>query len=904
VEATTLSHYRIGDLLGRGGMGEVYRAEDTTLGREIALKVLPPDLATNPERLERFQREAKTLAALNHPNIVHVYSVEEDKGAHFLTMELVRGQPLSELIPKDGLPLERIFDIAISLADALAAAHEKGVIHRDLKPANIMVTDEGRVKVLDFGLAKLRQKAEVPFATELPTEPLTDEGKIVGTMPYMSPEQLEGREIDARSDIFSLGVVLYEMATGERPFKGESSASLITAIMSHSPREVDSLRAELPHHLSRIIRHCFEKDPERRYQSAKDVRNELEDLHREESFSAVVPVTPEPEPEPTPKPVRWPLVAAGVAGAAIVVTALIALWLGRSQPSIERPTEALVEPAAAVEAQPPKIVVLPFENLGSPEEEYFADGMTEEITSRLAVVSGLRVISRTSAMQYETERPPMKQIGEELGVDYVLEGSVRWARTEEGHGRVRITPQLIRVADDSHLWADSYERVIQDIFAIQAEIAESVAAALGVELLDTEGEVLRAELTESPSAYKAYLRGLEIWRQGSSGWIEVARNAERSFERAVELDSSFARAWAWLATARAFRSWLLFGSPEMAAAAKVALDRAIALAPTDPYVRLAQGYYFYYGLAEFELALEQFEALQRVLPNDAEAIASAGYVYRRLGRLEKSIASFHRSLQLDPRNVGCLVALQNTHRGRRQVDEALRVNDRIIDIDPNDSVHYGARASFLIASGDLDGAHRVLTEAPVADPMNSAWSWLELFQRNFHAAVDRAGALPSDNFLIPYSGSNVQPKVSLALIRAESLVQLGRDREAAQELQKLALDLEGMIGSEPVTGDSSLGLTYAYLGRKEDAIREIKRQLQRTAEESWSRPAHRQALALVYARFGEAKKTVEILDSLLAIRYEYSITVEALRLDPRFDPIRDHPRFQALLEKYGQEESP
>ena len=242
----TLSHYKILDKLGAGGMGEVYLAEDTTLKRQIALKVLPADLSSSQERLERFQREAETLATLDHPNIVTVFTVERDEDVHFLTMQLVEGKRLSDLIPKGGMPLERIFEIAIPLADALAAAHERGIIHRDLKPANIMVTAEGRVKVLDFGLAKLRQGAEAPIDTQLPTEPLTQEGRIMGTMPYMSPEQLEGKDIDSRSDIFSLGVVLYEMALGERPFKGDTAASLIMSTGRDTPPQVDTLREELP----------------------------------------------------------------------------------------------------------------------------------------------------------------------------------------------------------------------------------------------------------------------------------------------------------------------------------------------------------------------------------------------------------------------------------------------------------------------------------------------------------------------------------------------------------------------------------------------------------------------------------------------------------------------------------
>ena len=256
VVGQTLSHYKILDKLGAGGMGEVYLAEDITLKRQVALKVLPPDLAASQERLERFQREAETLAALDHPNIVHIYSVEEVDGVRFLTMQLVEGKPLSELISKGGMSLDQIFDIAIPLADALATAHEKGVIHRDLKPANIMVTDEGRVKVLDFGLAKLRQEAQAPLATQLPTEPLTQEGLILGTMPYMSPEQLEGKPLDARTDVFSLGVILYEVATGDRPFKGDSSISLVMSIGRDTPPEVDTVREELPHHLGRVIGHA------------------------------------------------------------------------------------------------------------------------------------------------------------------------------------------------------------------------------------------------------------------------------------------------------------------------------------------------------------------------------------------------------------------------------------------------------------------------------------------------------------------------------------------------------------------------------------------------------------------------------------------------------------------------
>ncbi|MGB5342544.1 MAG: serine/threonine-protein kinase, partial [Thermoanaerobaculia bacterium] len=382
----TLSHYRILEQLGKGGMGEVYLAEDTTLKRKVALKVLPPELATSQERLERFQREAESLASLNHPNIVTIHTVEEDGGVRFLTMEWVDGQTLAELVGKGGIPLERIFEIATPLADALAVAHSKGVVHRDLKPGNVMVTDDGRVKVLDFGLAKLLEEEPDLVATEMATEALTRDGIAMGTIPYMSPEQVQGKAVDHRSDIFSLGIVLYEMSTGKLPFEGETSADLISSILRDNPDSVTDLRLELPRHFGRIIRHCLEKDPQRRYQSALDVRNEIEGLQKEVE-SGEVPVSSATAAVPLASSGgsrKWLAILALVAAVA-VVGGLVWRMGGESEPET---TETATSPA---EVGRQMMVVLPFENLGAAEDEYFAAGMTEEITTRLAAVSGLGV---------------------------------------------------------------------------------------------------------------------------------------------------------------------------------------------------------------------------------------------------------------------------------------------------------------------------------------------------------------------------------------------------------------------------------------------------------------------------------------------------------------------------------
>jgi serine/threonine protein kinase/tetratricopeptide (TPR) repeat protein len=876
-------------------MGEVYRAEDTTLDREVALKILPPELAESQERLDRFQREAKTLAALNHPNIVHVYTVEEDEGTHFLTMELVEGKSLSQLIPKGGMPLERIFEIAIPLADALATAHEKGVIHRDLKPANIMVTDEDRVKVLDFGLAKLRQEAETPLASQAPTEPLTEEGKIVGTMPFMSPEQLEGKEVDARSDIFSLGVVLYEMATGDRPFKGDSAASLITAIMSHSPREVDSLRAELPHHLGRIIRRCLEKDPRSRYQSALDVHNELKDLNREESSSAVVPAAPAPDPEPTRKPVKWPLVATAMAGAVVILTILVALWLGRSQTPTEAPTEPPAEPAAAVEAKPPMIVVLPFENLGDPEDEYFADGMTEEITSRLAVVSGLRVISRTSAMQYKTERPPMRQIGEELGVDYVLEGTVRWARTEGGHGRVRITPQLIRIEDDIHLWADSYDRVIEDIFDVQASIAKNVIYQLAVTLLESEEAEQKARPTQNIEAYQAYLRALYLDHQT----IFIRSHLEavvREFARAVEFDSEFAEAYAGLAAAHA--GMIHHGidtSEERREASRQAAERALALAPDSPRVLDYIGTYHYRGSKDWDAALEYYQRAAQALPSDSDPIEGIAIVQQRLGLWEQALKNLRKAIALNPRDSPLRSVLCLYLRSMRQYEEAVQYCDQSIELEPNQIYAYRIKAiAYLLWKGDTRQARTVWQATPIEWPFRSLRDLL-LLDRDYQEILERLDSeedtwFKEQMYAYPWE-----------LERAQVLLLTGEEELAREAFEQARRDLEEELAKSPNDHrlNSALGIAYAGLGQREKAVEYGRRgvDLMPVSKDALIGDHRLHDLALIYVMVNEPELAVDQLETLLTIPSCYSASW--YRLDPRMDPLRDDLRFQALLEKYG-----
>ena len=411
IPGTKLGPYEIQSPLGAGGMGEVYRATDTKLGRDVALKVLPTEMAHDPERLARFRREAKALAQLDHPNIVTIYTVEECDGVHFLTMQLVEGRPLDRLIPAGGLPLEQIVEIASALGDALAAAHEKGIVHRDLKPANIMVSNEGRVKVLDFGLAK-DVGASDPADATLTSDHRTQAGMVMGTPAYMSPEQTSGRPLDHRTDIFSLGVVLHEMATGRRPFEGNSSAELISAILRDNPPSVTDVRPDLPSDLARIVRRCLEKDPRHRVQTARDVSNEFRDLSRQTSKQVA-----------TATPPASRAAAAPDSGAA---RADEGFW----------------------------VAVLPIKYAGtSAELKALADGLSEEIVTGLSRFSYLRVIARSSTTRYANESADVRSAGKELGARYVMEGTLRQAGT-----KLRLGVQLIDAVSGAHHWAAPWSR--------------------------------------------------------------------------------------------------------------------------------------------------------------------------------------------------------------------------------------------------------------------------------------------------------------------------------------------------------------------------------------------------------------------------------------------------------------
>lgn len=707
---TKVSHYQITSQLGEGGMGVVYEAEDTNLGRHVALKFLSPSMAKDDNLLQRFQREARAASALNHPNICTIHGIEQHESEHFIVMELLDGVSLSDRISRGPLDIESVLNLGVQIADALESAHSKGIVHRDLKPANIFVTSRGQAKILDFGLAKIDQQKPTA-ASNVPTaiaDHLTSAGATMGTVAYMSPEQARGEITDARTDLFSFGTVLYQMASGVLPFQGDTSAVVFDSILNRDAVPLNEADPSLPAELARIVSQMLERDRDLRFQSATEVKTALKRLKRD-------------------------------------------LDSGRHSGE----TSAAHTTLSPVASKEQSIAVLYFENLsGMKEDEYLRDGITEDITTELSKISGLRTYFRANILPYRDRSVTAGQVGKELGASHVLAGSLRRIGN-----RLRINAQLIDTANEFPLWSERYDREMEDVFAVQDEIASKIAAALRITLSPQEQEALAAKPTENPHAYDLYLRGRNYARRVARQDLQIAL---QMFESAVALDPDFSIAHAGLANVCVQHFYYFERDQRWIDRAIAASDKAGAKGSDAPEIRLAEawldfaakrydkvidrmrltltkypdldGGYYLLGSALFESG--QYQELVDIM-EDALAHAGENYnttipIANALGALGKTEALknfkhrmnaiFEGHLKKVPEDARARVLLANSYAGLGRTEEAKREADMAMALRPDDTMILYNLACVFCLIGNAKDAMNSLKKAIEAGYSATAWA--------------------------------------------------------------------------------------------------------------------------------------------------------------------------------------
>jgi serine/threonine-protein kinase len=856
--------YTIEREVGRGGMATVYLAHDLRHDRPVALKVLHPDLAATLGP-ERFQREIRTTARLQHPHILPVLDSGEAAAQLWYTMPYVEGESLRDRLRRESqLPLDDALQITREVADALSYAHSQGIVHRDIKPGNILLS-RGHALVADFGIARALQVAD--------TEQLTATGMAVGTPAYMSPEQAGGASsVDGRSDLYSLGCVLYEMLTGEVPYTARTPQAVIAKRVIEPLPRVRTLRQSVPESVEQAINRALAVAPADRFPTAAEFARAITQplLTRDTTTASA-----------------WQRMAvrgwrlrglATLALGIVLVGGVLLAWL-RARP----------EPGAA---GPKRLAVLPFENLGQRDDDYFADGVTNEVRGKLAALPGLEVIARTSSVQYKQTTKSPQQIGRELGVQYLLTGTVRWEKAKQsgGTGRVRVSPELIQVTTASTKWQAPFEAPLTDVFQVQGQIAGRVAEALGVALGAGEQERIRERPTQNLAAYDAFLRG-EQAADGLASLDQAAlRRARDYYQRAVTLDSSFALAWAQLSRAYSFLYWSATDSAA-AMAAQRAAERSLTLAPKGADGYLALGNYYEMVRYDAPRALEQYTKGRQLAPKDARLLAWAGWGEFLLRRVDEGIAHMREAEVLDPRRVEIAHSLTWPLLTRRRYAEALSTAERARALAPSNLWVIVTLISAHLAQGDLAGARSVLRAVPV--DVDTAALVAQVAMADLYWVLDDEQQQQLLRLSPEPFGGN-RAAWGLALAQTNALRGAQALARAYADSARVAFEARLRDVPEDAPTHAYLGLALAYLGRRAEAVHEGERGVELLPISRNVQGADLQrVLALTHLIVGESEQALGLLESLLKVPYWFS--PGWLKIDPNFAPLRGNPRFEKLV---------
>jgi serine/threonine-protein kinase len=859
--------------LGRGGMSAVYLARDLKHDRPVALKVLLPELAV-AVGADRFQREIRLAARLQHPHILPVHDSGAIGGRLWFTMPFVDGESVRERLRRLGpLPVDEAVGIARDAAQALQYAHEQGVVHRDIKPENLLLTRDGSTLVADFGIARA-------VGSE---ENLTRTGASVGTPAYMSPEQANGENVDARTDVYSLAVVLFEMLTGKPPYTGATAMAIVAKWLTDPVPSAGAVRPEVPETVDQALGRALARTIADRTATMADFARELRGA------------PPGFTPVPTPPEARTAaLTPPGAAGRRWIPAALLLAFLLAAGGGFLAWRHAGARATAS--AAPKVLAVLPFDNLGDSADAYFADGIANELRARLSQLRGVQVIARGSSNQYRNTTKPPDQIARELGADYLLTATVQWEKGAGGPNRVRVTPELVQVTAEHApraTWQQPFAAALTDVFVVQADIAAEVAGALGVVLGDSARRELTVKPTESLAAYDEFLKGDAAAQEMKASQAGL-RRAIGFYERAVSLDTAFAQAWSQLSRART--SLYSNGVPDRALgeSARAAGERARALRPDDPLVYLAAGeFYSSVNPIDNERALAEYERGLSLAPNDADLLSAAAVAEALLQRWDRVTRRLERALLLDPRSFTVARRLATTHVFLRQYPAADSAVDRAIALAPTNPQAAMLKLMVALGRGDRAGADAAVRAAAARIDPATLLPFLATYQDLFWMLDDGKQRQVLE---LPPSAFDDDRGV-WAIVRAELYHLRGDPRRAAAYADSARIEFAKQSRGAPDDAQrhALLGIALAYMGRKEEAVREGRRavELLPMARDAYNGTYVQLQLVRIHALNGEPGPALDLLEPLL--RVPFYVSSGWLRLDPAFDPLRKEPRFERLV---------